>query len=113
MAAADVRRPVSIAADANALAIGMLIYLMASRLVWYHYLVLTAPALLSCVRAAMTTNDRPLRGMYFVTVAWCLILLGTDPVSQWLDLNSLDRLLASQTAHSLLLALCVLNPPRQ
>ena len=62
------------------LAIGCQIHLLTSNLVWYHYFVLSLPATLIVLRQAAVSVNRLEKCAIGVTVLWCLMLLGLEPI---------------------------------
>jgi len=85
------------------LAIGCQIHLLTSNLVWYHYLVLSLPATLIVLRQAAVSTNRLEKCVIGVTVLWCLMLLGLEPIDRILFSPQTERMLRCAVANLILL----------
>ena len=92
------------------LAIGCQIHLLTSNLVWYHYFLLSLPAVLVILREVVFTRSR--RDAIFLSgiLLWCLLLFGMQPVDKLLSSPSVEHMLRCTIANMILLILMVAIP---
>lgn len=92
------------------LAIGCQIHLLTSNLVWYHYFLLSLPAVLVILREVVFTRSR--RDAIFLSgiLLWCLLLFGMQPVDKLLSSPSVEHMLRCTIANMILLILMVAMP---
>ncbi|MEZ6131713.1 MAG: hypothetical protein R3C59_23895 [Planctomycetaceae bacterium] len=75
------------------LAIGCLIPLLMSRLIWYHYLVLAIPSMLIIISRIenLIRRDRVQAVALTSLVLWSLLLLGIAPVDNYFSADAVER----------------------
>jgi hypothetical protein len=83
------------------------IQLLTSRLVWYHYLVLSSPALLVLLSLAIRNRPAADRAIAAVILVWSVAMLGIEPLTRLLQVRSTERALTCFLAN-VLLALVIL-----
>ena len=69
--------------DAEWLALGCLIFELTSQLVWYHYLVLSFPAILVVLQRVIYSQARRDQISLSLLLGLCLLLFGIAPVERW------------------------------
>ncbi len=100
-------RPAEIA---NCLAIGCLIHLLTSNLVWYHYGLLSLPAMIVVLRDAVSASSW--RDTMFLSgiLLWCMLLIGLQPIDNWLASPPNESFLRCLIGNSMLLIVVVIMP---
>jgi hypothetical protein len=91
---------------------GLQIHLLTSHLVWFHYLVLSLPALLWCVWLGARTNSRVERFLFFGVAAWCFVLLGFEPLDALMASQREEHFVRCFLANALLMVIVVAPPAR-
>ncbi len=91
------------------LAIGCQIHLLTSNLVWYHYFLLSLPAVLVILREVAFTPSR--RDAIFLSgiLLWCLLLLGLQPVDKLLPSPPVEHMFRCAIANGILLLLLIVR----
>ena len=95
------------------LAIGCQIHLLTSNLVWYQYCVLSLPAVLVLLRESVSAPSRSETLILSGILSWCLLLLGLQPVDEWLASAPNEHCLRCTISNGMLLVLVVTIPIRQ
>ena len=107
-----VRRATRADRDIRWLAIGCQIHLLTSHLVWYHYFVLSLPAVLVILKYTVTTSAAmSLRVVPILILVWCLVLLGLEPIDGLLSSPPDEHFLRCLLANAFLLAMVVWIEP--
>ena len=90
------------------LAMGCQIHLLTSHLVWYHYFVLSLPAILVLLKSVVSsTSAIRHRVILSLVLLWCLVLLGIEPLDGLLSSPPEEHFLRCLFANTFLLALLV------
>lgn len=92
---------------------GLQIHLLTSHLVWFHYFVLSLPALLWCVWLGIRSASRVERFLFFAIAAWCFVLLGFRPLDALIASKHEEHFVRCFLANVLLLVIVVIPPARQ
>lgn len=92
---------------------GLQIYLLTSYLVWFHYFVLSLPALLWCVWLGIRSCSRVERWLFFAIAVWCFVLLGFRPLDALIASKHEEHCVRCFLANVLLLVTLVIPPGRQ
>jgi hypothetical protein len=94
----------------NCVAIGCLIHLLTSNLVWYHYGLLSLPAMIvvlrDVVRSASWHDTMFLGGI----LLWCMLLIGLQPIDDWLASPPNEHFLRCLIGNLMLLSMVVIMP---
>jgi hypothetical protein len=91
---------------------GLQIHLLTSHLVWYHYCVLSLPAVLWVLHLASQCRDNVVRALTVVIGLWCLLLLGLGPLDAWIGSSQEERCLRCFCANLLLLLMTIVPVPQ-
>jgi len=97
---------------ASCLAIGCLIHLLTSNLVWYHYGLLSLPAMIVVLRRVVSSdswNDAMSLGGILI---WCLLLIGLQPIDEMLASPPSEHFLRCVIGNLILLILLLILPDR-
>ena len=89
---------------------GLQIHLLTSHLVWFHYLVLSLPALLWCVWLGARSHSRVERFLFFGIAAWCFVLLGFEPLDALMASQREEHFVRCFLANALLMVIVVIGP---
>jgi hypothetical protein len=89
------------------MALACQIQLLTSRLVWYHYLVLSSPALLVLLSLVIRNRRAADRAIAAVILVWSAAMLGIEPLTRLLQVRSTERAMTCFLAN-VLLALVIL-----
>ncbi|MBL8811571.1 MAG: hypothetical protein JNM43_15485, partial [Planctomycetaceae bacterium] len=89
---------------------GLQIHLLTSHLVWFHYLVLSLPALLWCVWLGARSHSRVERFLFFGIAAWCFVLLGFEPLDALIASQREEHFVRCFLANVLLMVIVVIGP---
>jgi hypothetical protein len=92
---------------------GLQIYLLTSHLVWFHYFVLSLPALLWCVWLGIRSCSHVERFVFFAIAAWCFLLLGFRPLDALVASTHKEHFVRCFLANVLLLVTVVVPPGGQ
>ncbi len=95
------------------LAIGCQIHLLTANLIWFHYFLLSLPAVLVILREVVFTPSR--RDAMFLSgiLLWCLLLLGLQPVDELFASPPVEHMVRCTIANGILLLLIVMLPAEQ
>ena len=97
---------------ATCLAIGCLILLLTSNLVWYHYGLLSLPAMLVVLRQVVSfdswRDEMSLGGI----LMWCLLLIGLQPIDEFLASPPSEHFVRCAIGNLMLLILVMILPDR-
>ena len=91
---------------------GLQVFLLTSHLVWYHYFVLSLPAVLLVISRAIRSASIADCVVFLLVAVWSLILLGIGPVDRMLHSPPEEHMLRCLVANVLLLIVVVM-PVRQ
>ncbi|MCA9064248.1 MAG: hypothetical protein KDA96_14360 [Planctomycetaceae bacterium] len=98
--------------DARLLVVGVMTYLLTARLVWFHYLVLSIPAILYLIGHIFRTPDRTEQIILSLIVVWTTLLIGLQPPDFWIGSTQEEHMLRCFLANTILLSMVLLCPPR-
>lgn len=90
------------------IAAGCQIQLLTSHLVWFHYCVLSLPAVFVILKQAVHSVTRGEQVLLVVIIVWCLLLLGVNPIDGWLASAHTEHMLRCLIANVLLLVTLLL-----
>ncbi len=104
--------------DESALLLAMAcqVQLLTLHLVWYHYFVLSLPAVLVLTQRAVVSRSRVEQVVLTTSIVWCLLLLGVSGFDEWLASSPAEHFQRCFVANALLLLLlwmpsgCLLFP---
>ena len=103
------QRRMTVQDDALALALGCQIFLLSSKLVWYHYLVLSLPAVLVGLKFAVDQRRLTERLVLGCAVLWSVLLIGVAPIDSWLASSAEEHRLRCVMGNVLLFALLLMR----
>ena len=89
------------------LAIGCQIQLLTSNLVWYHYFILSIPAMLVVLREVSAVTGRFDKCIIGAIAVWCLLLLGLEPIDELLQSPPNEHMWRCLLANLMLIVLLV------
>ena len=90
-------------------AIGCLIHMLTSNLVWYHYGMLSLPAMIVMLRRVVTSTSRAEATLLGGILLWCLLLIGLQPTDEIITSPPNEHFLRCTIANVLLLILVVIT----
>lgn len=96
--------------DESALLLAMAcqVQLLTLHLVWYHYFVLSLPAVLVLTKRAVVSSSRVEQSMLATCIVWCLLLLGMTGFDEWLASSPTEHFHRCLVANGLLFfAICM------
>ena len=91
--------------DESALLLAMAcqVQLLTLHLVWYHYFVLSLPAVLVLTQRAVVSRSRVEQVVLTTSIVWCLLLLGMTGFDEWLASSPAEHFQRCFVANALLL----------
>ncbi len=92
------------------LAFGCQSHLLTSHLVWYQYCVLSLPAMLVILREAVPAPSKSEAIIPSVLLLWCLLLIGLQPLDEWLASAPNEHCLRCTISNGMLLFILVMIP---
>jgi hypothetical protein len=90
--------------DESALLLAMAcqVQLLTLHLVWYHYFVLSLPAVLVLTQRAVVSSSRVEQAVLAICIVWCLLLLGMTGFDEWLASSPTEHFHRCLVANGLL-----------